>query len=1053
MIQRESPQVPKTLLDWQIIQEPPPRFRPAPLWSWNETLPLEEVRRQVREMASGGLGGAFMHTRIGLTTPYLGDAYLAAIQAAVDEAQALGIHMYLYDEDRWPSGWGGGQVPLRDERFRVKWLYEAAAGEILPTEQHVTLLKEQADGTRFYRVVSPLGHPNFSGTAYADLMDRDAMQAFLEVAYEPFARAVGSSFGNVIPAMFTDEPAITYLMDLPGLPRRMLPWTDALPAQFLRDHGYDLLPHLGELFEDIGTYTATRTDYYRTCAGLFERNYSQQLATWCREHGIAFTGHYMGEHSLAFALAWDVSILPQYRHEDWPGIDHLGLQVQEVITSIGCRSVVNQYRKPRMMSELYGTAGQHLTFADRKWIAEQQIVLGVNLLVPHLLLFTMSGERKRDYPANLWYQQPWWPQNRFVDDYLTRLCALMSQGQMVPEFLVLHPQESLYPLRRPAQPDATPWEFFDQRDRARIEAIDLGFQQLSRALLDDQRCFDYGDETILAEVGSIITDGPQPAIRIGAMTYPLVVLPALTTLRASTLNLLEAFAAAGGPILATAQLPTMVDGRPDADGRLQRLLQHAVEIVPAADLQQRLAELVPPQLSVVEKGAHPWLWQQTRVIGDQQVTMLVNLSRQRAFDAAIQLDQSGPLRQIDLVGMTQKTLSEESGPLPPCTVHLPPGASTILLSGTAPSSPPIAAEQTADIPTEVIGLTDWQVERLDENALTLDYASFQCAEGPFSGPMPVLAIQQWLTETAYAGRVTLRYRFLSAFAGEVGLPVTLVVEYPERCHMTINGEAIQPDGTYWRDIRWSRLPITPYLRDGENVVEMVYAEFRPGDMTIYDDAAARYGTELEAIYLVGDFRVPMASLGVDHGTRPLEPALPWLLHRLDPAPHLEPPHVLAVGDLVTQGLPFYAGRIAYRSSWEFLAEHRGRVMLALESFQAPVVEVWINGVRAGSLAWEPFALDVTDYVQPGRNSIELVLYHSLRNLLGPHHNAAGETMWQEPDVLFVGPASFRPTADHWAARFVEGDTAVEGWDPAYRVTPFGLSGNVTLRWTPALSLT
>jgi hypothetical protein len=51
----------------------------------------------------------------------------------------------------------------------------------------------------------------------------------------------------------------------------------------------------------------------------------------------------------------------------------------------------------------------------------------------------------------MWYQQPWWPLNGVVDGYLARLCALMSQGEMVPELLVLHPQESLYPLRRPCR--------------------------------------------------------------------------------------------------------------------------------------------------------------------------------------------------------------------------------------------------------------------------------------------------------------------------------------------------------------------------------------------------------------------------------------------------------------------------------------------------------------------------------------------------------------------------------------------------------------------------
>ena len=79
-----------------------------------------EIRRQVRELARGGLGGAFMHVRVGLITPYMDPEFMDAMAAALDEARALGLHMYLYDEDRWPSGWGAGAVPLRDPSFRTK---------------------------------------------------------------------------------------------------------------------------------------------------------------------------------------------------------------------------------------------------------------------------------------------------------------------------------------------------------------------------------------------------------------------------------------------------------------------------------------------------------------------------------------------------------------------------------------------------------------------------------------------------------------------------------------------------------------------------------------------------------------------------------------------------------------------------------------------------------------------------------------------------------------------------------------------------------------------
>ena len=50
------------------------------------------------------------------------------------------------------------------------------------------------------------------------------------------------------------------------------------------------------------------------------------------------------------------------------------------------------------MSELFGVSGQNIEFEDQKWIANWHAVLGINFFVEHLALYSMRGERKRDYP-------------------------------------------------------------------------------------------------------------------------------------------------------------------------------------------------------------------------------------------------------------------------------------------------------------------------------------------------------------------------------------------------------------------------------------------------------------------------------------------------------------------------------------------------------------------------------------------------------------------------------------------------------------------------------
>ena len=48
-----------------------------PFWFWNGDLQVEEIRRQVAEMAAQGMRGFYIHPRQGLQRPYLSDAFSA----------------------------------------------------------------------------------------------------------------------------------------------------------------------------------------------------------------------------------------------------------------------------------------------------------------------------------------------------------------------------------------------------------------------------------------------------------------------------------------------------------------------------------------------------------------------------------------------------------------------------------------------------------------------------------------------------------------------------------------------------------------------------------------------------------------------------------------------------------------------------------------------------------------------------------------------------------------------------------------------------------------
>ncbi len=1023
---------------------PPVEFRPVPFWSWNERMEPQEVRRQVDEIAAAGWGGGFLHSRVGLTTPYMGEEWFAACEAAIDQCKQRGLRVFLYDEDKWPSGYSGGTVPLADEAFRQKVLIARPLDA--PAPPQATPIGQPQERLQVYAYIVPLNDPWFNGTSYTDTMSQAAMRRFVHDAYQPYYARFAVAYGNTIVAQFTDEPNALFAR---RLPRGPVVYSADLFDCFVELHGYDPTEHLHLLFAAAPDAPRFRLHYYRAINHLFETSFSRQLGQWCEAHGIALTGHYMAEEHLYEEQRWGVKLMANYRWQGIPGIDLLGRHVNERIGAKMCHSVVNQYGKPRMLSELYGCSGGALSFEDRHWIAGMQMALGVTLLNPHLSLYTMTGCRKRDYPQNMFYQQPWWPLNRVCDDPLSRTCVALSQGQYRAEALVIHPQESvlaLWQVRVPEQDTAGVLAFEDEPTapgvREQVNELDEGAKAVMGALLGAQRTMDFGDETVLAEAGEVVASPGRPGevrLRVGKMLYPAVILPAMRTIAPQTLGLLRQFQAAGGPIWRCGRPPEWLDG--EASEPLTQWLQTVPEVT-VADLPRVLAEVVPPVVEVTGIAAEDreLLLAHVRDVTAGTVVYLASLSRQRSFTATVHLRTE--VTALDLLdtetGQPRRLATERTARGLRLAVPFAPAQSWLFLlhdghgdeAGASLLPPPVTDELVLD-PAR------WQVERLDDNAMTLDYAYWREGDGRWSArSLPVIAIQQRLNCLQYTGPLSLRYPVRVQDLSPAR-KLHLVVEYPERYRITVNGTRVEYGGLpCYRDFRWLPIDISGLLREGDNSVELSCAEFVPGDLASYEDAFRRYGTEVEAIYLVGDFAV-MGEPTAEHTLQFLWPRYglpePGVQCFAGGSFVLTDPRPLAWGDTTVQGLPFYAGRLRYSMDLPADADHGG---LALDRLDCPVAEVRLDGATAGHVYKQPLQIDLTAALASGARRLELVLHGTLRNLLGPHHSPDGE-------LAAVGPPHFAPatdtgeTDDVWVARWAAGESAPKHWRDRYCLVTFG----------------
>ncbi len=1048
----QPPAVESAAFDLDSFRNPSSEYRSVPFWSWNEQMLPSEIKRQVAEMKDAGWGGAFVHSRVGLTTPYMKDEWFKAVDATIEACRENGMYVWLYDEDKFPSGFSGGEVPFADPAFREKMLIAKKVGDKAP--ENAVAIGSPADGIQVYSYTTPIGNAWFNGACYVDTMSEAAMRKFIDSAYEPYWKRYSDSYGNLILAEFTDEPSMRR-----GVPPRSAGFSTDVIAAFKEMWGYDPSDQLYKLFLDRDGAKKFRLHYSRTLNALMERNFFKQIGQWCDSRGISLTGHCLWEWPLYRQQCSSGRVMPYYRHMGIPGVDALGMETKfHAGTVKQCASVANQYGKNRIISEIYGVCGQGMSFADRKWLALSQMSYGVNLINPHISLYTMSGCRKRDYPQNIYYPQAWWKLNKYLDEPLARLCYLLSKGKPDVDTLVIHPFESIQSrwaididtgkdVNRNVYMTATKKSYDD------VEKIASNFDAVIQSLASSQNTFDFADEQLLEEDG-FVKDGK---IGIGNMAYKNVVVPSMYTMRPSTFAFLKEFAAAGGTVILAGDPPSELDC--EENDEIVEWFKKVHKVSP-----EELGAALAPEKTVSLKSSTPGADKFMRVfikeMEDGSKTVFVaNLGRVETFKGEVSISggsfsraqkydyNDGKIKDI----YSQKTEGGISVP-----VEIPP-ADAVALRAASGVSPVNKPAKLYTIASETIG--DWSVRRLDDNCLTLDMARYSFDGSEMSkAAVPVIEIQRHLNRLKQDGQLVLSYPFKVEGLSK-NRPVKLVVEYPERCQIKVNGEIVEYDPKlgFWLDFRWMPIDITGKLRDGENTVELFYKDFKYGDTAVYEPAWRRYGTEIESVYLVGDFSVkaeysdmkmpeqPDISACPPYG-KPVRNAQyefvpPNLVLASAPSIALCEPREISTGDVTKQGMPFYTGRICYTAMLKDISVPNGaRAELEIEgALDVPVAEVFVNGKRAKVIYEAPLRADITDCLDGKIATIEIVLYTTLRNLMGPHHNTQGEPMW-------CGPSSFDSACN--AKQFEKWSQTgqIQGrWLPDYCLRSIGELGKISLK--------
>lgn len=1004
---------------------PEATWRSIPFWSLNDSLSAEGITTQLELIKEGGQGGAFLHSRIGLLTPYLSDEWFELMGSGVDKCDDLGIEAWFYDEDKWPSGFAGGIVPLADQAFRSRQLARVSADAQVDPEDTVLW---QDDNHKYICHVAKLGMPGYNGTCWVDLMNPDMVRFFLECSYRPYIEKFGGR--KSVKGIFTDEPQVKATRTPCKGADAQIPYSPWMEQKFKELWGYEMDPGLPSLTDTVGNWRQFRLHYFRTVAACLEDAFSRQVGEYCADNGFIWTGHYNGENTPSANVEHEGNLMQQLRHMQQPGCDALGLQLQTIHNAKVATSVANQYGRRRSLVEVFGISGHNMSFEDRMWISGWHTICGINLMCPHLSLYSMKGERKRDYPPTLSFQQPYWSSNTIFEDYAARLCKFAGTGEPAGEICIVSPLESDFIVRTFVK-TRTPDPSYDKR-----------FESAMGALASAHYNFDIADEQIMSEDASV-RDG---RFIIGQMSYGAVVVPPMLTIRPSTVALLDRFAAEGGKVLVLDSYPEFVEGSEDADA--METLKRASVLIPSGELSTALEQSCPRAFKLRGEGLEQ-VYTHLRKVDGGYAVQLFNSSRICGAHFTMDCGKARHMAMMDPAnGKMLKLVPGADGCV---TLDLPAARSIVVFWGTRGSltGPKDAAYTPAAATEPVCSLQgEWTGHRLDANALPLDFAQFSTDRGrSWSEKEPVIAYyKRSAREAQYDGPLQLRYSFE---VGDMPAVCSLAVEQPHiYSRISVNGTPLSSSWKEWYCDPVIRMTdIAVLLKAGTNTVEMSleYRSPRPAART----ALERYGTEIETIYLVGDFAVQAEPAMEQPVTtwRNLAALLqpkPLPLRLVDGSERIVKETASVSGDLVKNGYPFFAGRYELSSNFVFSSpEPECRYLLSFPAVETILVDVEINGTPLPTIFASPWETDVTGLLKPGANEVKLVLTGSLRNLMGPHHHAGGELNRVGPECftgedgwLNENAYGYQNGEDNWYELRKSGSSTL--WRDDRCCVPFGL---------------
>lgn len=980
-------------------------FKGAPrvFWGWNGDTQKEEALFQLDDMRAKGICGVFVHARAGLITEYMGEQWMSVYESVLEHCKKIDMEVWIYDEYGWPSGFGGGKVCEHSEDFQEKYLNSrfCTLSELMQDlPQNRIYAVYDWNGAEFEQITDYAAGEHYFvyltvNQYYIDVTNREAIEYFIQVVHEEYKKRFKPYFGNVIKGFFTDEP---------HLPPQGIPYGKYI-CEGYKNKDYSFEQAIPYMFYERGNYRKYRYDYWQLISNLFRENYVRVYRNWCKENNLVMTGHMACEDGLVDQIPVSGGMMPLYREMDLVGVDALGNRLIPPVVYKQAESIVLQAGKRNLMCETYAGVGYDASFAELLWIWAYQATFGVNVPCLSISMYSLVGNRKRDYPQFFSYQMPWWEKSDDLFHGIEYINDRLLEGAVKRDLAVFHPKTSVwcgrgYPYNRTAMD------------------ISAQFRILTENLLDLQLEFDYVDDDDV-KVATVAQDG---TLGVGCQKYRMLILPEMTDISSGSIEVIRRFAEAGGKVIVVNRYPDSLDG---ADASIDFSFAHDFAVNRREYLRKYFRIHLENDAEFIERETRSAAFglSVTKRYLDGAVDLLaVNKSRNNGLQVCLRSAGKNAVVQTAVTG-EEKTLCSRYCAAENCTytdVTFDPLA--VFFFRISPSAQTVACEKIVSA-----RLLDGAFTPLpSQNTFTVDRLCYSIDGGPFSEEdfsiFQNTNLYKTLNELKRPVKLQVKYRFFSDRITGVKLACESLGG-----KVFVNGIAL-PRAGYFLDKDIALYEIGNACKEGENVI-LLEREIPSYSNELFGKDVFQSVTNIESFpyslenaYLIGDFAVQSLS-AIEHSQKCVFTRGGFYLSKT------QTPY--RISDLYSAERLFYCGKAEFESTVEIPEDRQAGYRLRIDEFHAVCGELNVNGnvMPLGACAMQN---EITPYLHAGKNHIRITLYSSLRNLFGPLHHVYGKH-------YYTGPSVFSGYKE-WQDKVIYPELGNDTWTDDYSFISFGAKG-------------